>query len=340
MTVQDETPGFDTTSLGLAETPGAWSPTPLQHAMLLSGLSGGVRRSNLEQILIEAPDLPLEADALRAALCALAARHPALRACAELTVDGSLVWTVAAPRAPELTLCDWPDAPNEALSAWLEADRTRGFDLRRSPWRAMLATRGGLPPLLVLTLHHAAIDLPGMAVLLEELADLLSGKPLPPLDTPFETICATPPLDLAAARTHFATRFGAFEKLDLLEPHRVPGRMQSCRADLPEAVTVALRSRAKAAGAGTFAALQAAWALILARWTGRSDASFGLTLAGRNLMPGHERSVASLIATLPQRLDLADLPHLDALLALAQSETEALRPHHAASLDQVRQWAG
>lgn len=312
--------------------------------MLLSGLSNGSARANLEQILLEAPDLPLEPERVRDALRALAARYPALRACAELTPEGPPCWAFEATHLPELTLCDWPEAAETALDAWLEADRARGCDLRRGGWRAMLATRGaGVPPLLVLTLHHAVIDLPGMAVLLEDLADLLAAKSLPPVDAAPAGICATPPLDVTAARAHFAARFAEFEKIDLLDLHRAPGRMHSCRVDLPATVTAALRSRARRAGAGTFAALQAAWALILARWTGRSDASFGLTLAGRNLMPGHERMVASLIATLPQRLDLADLRDLrdlDGLLALAQSETEALRPHHAASLDQVRHWAG
>ncbi|HRK42997.1 MAG TPA: amino acid adenylation domain-containing protein [Gemmobacter sp.] len=316
------------------------TPTSLQQAMLLSGLASSGGRANLEQILLEAPDLPLEPERLHVALRDLAARHPALRARADLAPDGVPFWEFGASLSPELARCDWPEAAGDALEAWLEADRARGCDLRSGGWRAMLATRGELPPLLVLTLHHAVIDLPGMAVLLEDLADLLCAKPLAAGEAAHSVICAAPPLDEAAAQTHFAARFGEFEKIDLLDLHRTPGRMQSCRVDLPAEVTAALRSRARKAGAGTFAALQAAWALILARWTGRSDASFGLTLAGRNLMPGHERTVASLIATLPQRLDLADVRDLDALLALAQSETEALRPHHAASLDQVRQWAG
>lgn len=339
VTAQDEYPGFDASGRQAA---GARElvPTPLQQAMLLSGLSAGGRRSNLEQIVLEAPDLGLSPEALRSAFLALAKRHPALCACADVAPDGAVSWVLRDPRAPELTFCDWPDGAAEALTAWLEADRARGCDLRRAPWRAMLATRGALPPVLVLTLHHAIADLPSMAVLLEDLADLLNGVPLAPVHVDPEAICATPPLDLALARAHFAARFSEFEKIDVLEPRQTLRRMQTCRANFPADLTAALRNRGKAAGAGVFATLQAAWTLILARWTGRSDASFGLTLAGRNLMPGHERIVASLIATLPQRLDLSDLPDLDGLLARAQAETAALRPHHAASLEQIRDWAG
>jgi non-ribosomal peptide synthetase component F len=92
-------------------------------------------------------------------------------------------------------------------------------------------------------------------------------------------------------------------------------------------------------GAGLFAALQAAWGLVLARWTGRGDATFGLTLAGRSLFPDHSRTVGALIATLPQRLHPAGAETLRDLIAEARSMTQALRPHHSAMLGDIRKWA-
>ena len=314
------------------------APTALQGAMILSALSGGAPRANLEQIVIEAWDLPTPAD-LRSALADLVLRHPALHLRAGLAPDGLPQWHLAPPAPPELELCDWPEAGDARLDQWLEGDRARGCDLRIAPWRAMLAQRGTLPPVLVLTLHHAIIDLPAMAILLEDLFDLLANQPLPDVLVDPVAICAAPPLNLAAAQAHFASRFADLERIDLLAPPQVQGRMQTCQAELTAEVTARLRQRAKAAGAGTFAVLQSAWALILARWTGRADATFGLTLAGRNLLQGHDRTLAALIATLPQRLDLSDLPDLDALLFRAQAETAALRPHHATSQDQLRHWA-
>ena len=313
------------------------APTAFQKAMILSALMGGSPRANLEQIVVEAEDLPTDPATLQAALTALMARHAALRLRVDLSADGIAEWCLADAAAPEIEICDWVDPA--ALAAWLEADRARGCDLRTAPWRAMLARRSGMAPVLVLTLHHTIIDLPSMAVLLEELGDLLAGASLLPVDPDalraFHAAQALP----AGAEAHFAARLADFERADLLADVPPSGRMLLHHQTVPPDLVMPLRARAKAAGAGLFATLQAAWALTLARWTGRADACFGLTLAGRNLLPGHERTVGALIATLPQRLDLAGIPDLDSLLSQAQSETVALRPYHAAALEQVRRWA-
>ncbi|MDN3711163.1 condensation domain-containing protein [Paracoccus cavernae] len=74
-----------------------------------------------------------------------------------------------------------------------------------------------------------------------------------------------------------------------------------------------MRDRARAAGATTANIICAAWGLVLARVSGRSEAVFGLTRAGRFISRPAMRSVGCLINTLPVRSQLAGLT-LDQLL--------------------------
>lgn len=91
-----------------------------------------------------------------------------------------------------------------------------------------------------------------MAILLEDLFDLLANQPLPDVSVDPLAICAAPPLNLAAAQAHFASRFADLERIDLLAPPQVQGRMQTCQVELTAEVTARLRQRAKAAGSGHF----------------------------------------------------------------------------------------
>ena len=317
----------------------SFRPTALQQGMILSALSGQAPRANLEQVVLEAGDMCLSAMGLRGALERICQRHLALRLLVDLVNDAP-VWRIDANFSIDFKILDWRGASSNQLDLWLEQDRAQGLDLRVQGWRAMWAQRDGLPPVLVLTLHHAITDLPSMAILLEELGDLLAGRELAPVlgDALRAFHAEIQPGDAAA--TFFATHFGGFERGDLLVDLAVPAGTMRCAAGLlPAPVTQALRQRAKLAGVGLFAALQAAWALTLARWTGRPEACFGLTLSGRRLLPAHERTMGALIATLPQRLDLSECSDFDGLLVQAQTATETLRPHHGASFAQIRHWA-
>ena len=314
-------------------------PTALQQAMILSALSGQAPRANLEQIVLEADDMLHSADDLRQALEQLCQRHLALRLVVDCS-DAVPVWRATKDFTIDFKVLDWSCEPSNQLDLWLEHDRSQGFDLQVRCWRAMLAQRGDLPPVLVVTLHHAMTDLPSMANLLEELGDLLSGRSLEalPANALSAYHAAIQPGDAAAP--FFAAQFAGFERGDLLVNLTAPsGPMRSSAGQLDSAVTNRLRQRANAAGAGFFAALQAGWALTLARWTGRPEACFGLTLSGRRQVPGHEHTQGALIATLPQRLDISGCSDLDRLLLLTQTATDDLRPHLGVSFAQIRHWA-
>ncbi|WP_151719075.1 non-ribosomal peptide synthetase [Gemmobacter serpentinus] len=316
------------------------TPTAFQQAMIMAARSGGAPWANLEQIVLHLPDIMADDAQITGAFQTIAQRYTALRLVAEVTGDGTAIWRIMPDFAPETTICSHPQSEAER-SDLLGADRARGIDLARGGWRVSYAT-GGPGLWLLFTAHHALLDLPAMAVLMEELVWLLQGRDLPPRqDAGLRAFhAALAQSDISAAQAFFAERFADFESGNLLSiPVAATGRMSVLRLELNAARTHLLHQQANRCGAGLFAALQAAWSLVLARWTGRGDATFGLTLAGRSLFPDHSRTVGALIATLPQRLHPAQASNLRDLIAEARSETQALRPHHGTTLRDIRKWA-
>jgi amino acid adenylation domain-containing protein len=324
---------------------------PVQAGMIQSARNGDTPWANLEQLVVRDPAPAPAAHVVARALETLAQRHEGLRLIATDGTDGAPVLIPRARVVPAIATRDWsalPPARQDAmLEGWLQADREQGIDLVASPgWRVLLADLGEQGHACVLSIHHALADGPALAVVMEDLFDLIEGRdPLPPRPDglrAFARLVGTPPAD---APTRAATLLSGFDRPTPLTQPRgssettSPGRMQVQTRRLDGETSTRLRSRAKASG-GTFALVQAAWALILARWTGEDDVAFGVTLAGRNLAPGFDRTVGCLIATLPQRVTLADRPDLDTLGARLRAQTTTLRGLHGASGDELRQWAG
>ncbi|MEV1178127.1 condensation domain-containing protein, partial [Nonomuraea sp. NPDC049784] len=113
---------------------------------------------------------------LRAAVEALLARHPNLRACFRHKGLDRPVQLV-----PHRVRLPWTevDPPSDAeLERMLEADLLRPFDVTRPPLvRATLVRRKEL----VLTMHHILVDGWSMPILARELAALYAGEgELPP----------------------------------------------------------------------------------------------------------------------------------------------------------------
>lgn len=326
---------------------GALAPSPLQLAMIRAARNGDAPWANLEQLVIHDPAPVPPAHVVARALDTLARRHPGLRLVAADGPDGEPVLVPRARFVPAMATCDWsaltPQAQEAALADWLARDRAAGIDLTASPgWRVLLADLGRQGHACVLVAHHALLDGPSLARVAAELCDLVEGRPPagPPPPGPRDFAAALAGLSEGSQARAAALLSGFDRPTRLTAPGaRAAGRMQSAGVRLGRPVAQALHERARSCG-GTFALVQAVWALLLARWTGEDDVAFGLTLGGRNLIPGFEATVGCLIATLPQRVPLADLPDLDTLALRLRTRTAELRRLHAASADDLRRWAG
>lgn len=321
----------------------------MQHGLLYESSLAGRSWANLEQVVVEGPLAIFGAERLRAAWAELARRHDALRMVLPSDGQGGLRQLVRDQAEVDFSQRDFPalgpDDQRTAIETFLAEDRSAGADPTTRPgWRVSLLVLGPERAVMVWTIHHALIDGASMAIVLEELGALLAGRPPgPEPEQDFAGFSRQLPLfDKTAAQAFFSAMFA--DGTDAA-PLAAPGDGGQCRMALAAGglsvpQTAALRQAVGAMGATPLNAVQAVWALVLARWTGQAEACFGLVESGRRLMPGLDRTVGCLISTLPMRLALEGQESLGAFLARLRQTTLDMRGHAHASLTEVRRWAG
>ncbi|MFJ3339536.1 amino acid adenylation domain-containing protein, partial [Streptomyces sp. NPDC086766] len=297
---------------------------------------------------------PLDARALRAATEGLLRRHPNLRAAFRheglsravqiVPHEVALPWTET-----DLSAETDPERQRAELDRLLAADRATRFDLTRPPlMRCALYRLGADRHLLVLTKHHILMDGWSMPVLVRELFRLYAAHgddTALPAVTPYRQYLAwLNGQDKAAAEAAWSEALSGLDGPSLLAPADAPppavppGHLTVA---LTEQLTARLRDRARRHGLTLNTVLQGAWALLLAKLTGRDDIVFGATVSGRPPeIPGIETMVGLFINTLPVRIELpATEPFADALVRL-QGRQADLMAHQHLGLTEVQRVAG
>ncbi len=120
----------------------------------------------------------------------------------------------------------------------------------------------------------------------------------------------------------------------MLRSGRVSG---GCRVQLSEQI----RRGAQRAQVTVNTMMQAAWAVLLHRYSGESDIVFGATRAGHVTdVPGIETIVGLFINTLPMRVEVDDDAEIVAWLRALRAQQIALRPYEHTPLAAVQAWSG
>jgi amino acid adenylation domain-containing protein len=330
--------------------------TPLQLGMVYESALAGQPWVNLEQVVVHLDDEEIDPSALRAAWIAVAKRHDALRLSILWRKRVSPVQVIHPEMSVDLPVEDWsalnPKRQTLALERFLTADRERGVDLEAAPsWRVQMIRLGARRSVMIWTVHHAMVDGRSIAIVLEdlfaELAQPTTSAQSGGMVASFSDYCfALSKGSSPETAAHFKTYLDGFDQPndlatteDLSEPSTLGRKIQIERrleADLTEALT----NRAEAAGATLANVIHAVWGMVVARWTGRDDAVFGVTRAGRHLLAGSDRTVGCLINTIPLKVQAGAGRQSDDLLAQLRRDALAMRPHEHASLTDIRRWCG
>ncbi|MEV5717607.1 non-ribosomal peptide synthase/polyketide synthase [Amycolatopsis mediterranei] len=316
--------------------------TPAQAGMLFHRLTGGGRHAYLQQVTFVMSDVPDPA-ALARAWQRVVDRTPVLRT--RVVWDGLDTPVQVVHRQVTLPVehRDWTSAP-EDLDTVLAADRDAGLDLGELPlMRLLLARVSATEVRVVWTFHHLLLDGWSLFQVLSDVAAAHAGRPLPARRPFRDHVRWLSEQDQPAAETYWGERLSGRPEPARLRTDRAPGghpveSTASLRIELPAGP---LRTAAQRLGLTLNTLVQGAWAVLLARHTGRPEVCFGTTVAGRPAeLPGAGEITGMFITTLPVVADVDErAAAVDWLRGLQDAQAEARRFDHL-SLARLQSWGG
>ena len=289
---------------------------------------------------------PLDRRRLRAALDALVRRHAVLRTAFIRDLGEPVQVVLHEVEVPwtEVELGAGTGAEIEARRL-LEADRRTRFDLGNPPpVRALLLGFGSDRHRLVLTNHHIVIDGWSTPLLIRDLFALYAGSPLPPVRPYRDHLAWLRRQDQASSLAAWTEALAGVDGPTLLVPAArgtAPPLPDEVVDVVPAELTATLTALARRCGATLNTLIQAGWAILLGRLTGRDDVVFGATVSGRPAdLPGVESMVGLFINTVPVRVRLPPVEPVTELLARLQVEQAALLDHQHVGLAEIQHVLG
>ncbi|OKH92133.1 non-ribosomal peptide synthetase [Streptomyces uncialis] len=330
--------------------------SPLQEGILFHAQLGDGQADPYVVQLVLALDGPIRADGLRHAAERILTRHQNLRAAFLSQREGAPIQVV--PRRVEvawqqhdLSALPLPERETE-LARLLQEDREAGFDLARPPLIRFALVR--LAPdahRFVVTNHHILLDGWSGPLMLRDLFSVYAAdgddSHLPAVTPYREYLRWLSERDRDAARQVWGEVLSGLDGGTLVAAPGIgraaarSSRHEHVTVQLPPQVTDALRETAKGLRVTVSTAVHTAWALLLARLTGRVDLVFGSVVSGRPpVLPGIETMVGLLINTVPVRVRLDPAESLGELAARVQREQSALADHQYLGLSELHRPAG
>ncbi|MEU0334314.1 non-ribosomal peptide synthase/polyketide synthase [Streptomyces sp. NPDC006193] len=315
--------------------------TPLQSGMLFHGLVD-TEHAYFDRTAVRLSGVA-DPGAFAAAWQQVADRTPALRTSVHWQGLPHPVQVVHRAAALPVTHLDWrtltPAQRAEATERLLAEDRAAGMDLTAAPLtRLTLAALPGDEVLLLWSTHHIVLDGWSTGQLLTEVCERyagLTGGPhtAPPARRPFaDFLHWLRAQDETAAERHWAEALAGFTARTPLPYDRTPAEAHRARSaaavhhELDTTVSQRLRETAARAGLTVSTVVEGAWALLLARYSGRDDVVFGTTVSGRPAeLPGVEGMIGMFINTVPTRVRIPSGPVLPWLRGLQDRQSDARR---------------
>jgi non-ribosomal peptide synthetase component F len=314
---------------------------PLQEGILFHSLMASGGDPFLGSALLEFESRE-RLDGFLAALQSVIDRHDVLRTA--ILWDGlpesvQVVWRKAMLPVEEIV----PAGDDPARELWDRVQRRQDrIDIRRAPlMRAEVARDVARNQwLLMLRFHHVAIDHTTLELIIAEVrAYLARGAPELPEPPPFRGFVAEARLGMRREdhQVFFREMLGDIDEptapFGLHDVRRDGSGIGEARLPLEPDLARRLRAQARRLEVTPASIFHLAWALVLARTTGRDDVVFGTVLFGRmHGLAGVDRALGLFINTLPLRLSLDGRSVEHAARDSHTRIAELLRHEHASLL--------
>ncbi|MBG6454898.1 non-ribosomal peptide synthase/polyketide synthase [Pseudomonas aeruginosa] len=334
--------------LPLARIEDIYPLSPMQHGMLFHSLYEQASGDYLNQLRVDVHGL--DPARFRAAWQAALDSHDILRA--GFLWQGDLEQPLQViHKHLELPFAehDWRgrEALAEALDELAASERQRGFELEQVPLLRLVLVRMDEERYhLVYTHHHILLDGWSSAQLLGEVLARYTGEQAERTGGRYRDYITW----LQAQDKRVSEAFWKEQLAELLEPTRLAQAVAAEREQvgsgqfqrsLPPARTARLKTFAQRHAVTLNTLVQAAWSLLLQRYTGQDTVVFGATVAGRPAeLAGIERQIGLFINTLPVVATPQPGMRLTDWLQEVQARSLALREQEHTPLFEIQRWAG
>jgi len=341
---------LDALPLAMREIENIFPLSPMQEGMLFHSLFAPDAGAYIPQMRVDVQGIDVES--FRSAWQQTLENHEVLRAAFFNESNGSRPLQVILAQATlPLTVLDWRNQADQALALHrlAEDDRLRGFDLTAAPLlRLTLVQTANDTHHLIFTNHHILLDGWSTSQLFGEVLQRYSGvMPVASGGRYRDYMTWLGGRDRAACEAFWLEQLQAFN-----EPTRLAGAMpgpvagqsdghRTVHLSLDRAASERLSGFARQARVTPNTLLQAAWLLLLQRYTGQRTVAFGATVSGRpSELQGIEQQVGLFINTLP----VIATPHPERTVSQWVGEVQALnlklRDVEYTPLADVQRWAG
>ena len=323
--------------------------SPMQQGMLYHSLEAGEGDLYINQTCVPVQGLDVER---------FAAAWDQVQQCHDILRTG--FWTaselaeplqvVSRQAASAVHIVDWRqrEVGPDDLAELISADCRQGFDMLQAPlMRVTLVWLDESRCHLIWTRHHILMDGWSSSRLLGEVFQAYNGQAATRQSRYQDYIAWLQRQGSAALESFWRTQLqGVTGPTELAgnvypRPTEQPGGHEAIYLDWNPAQTRRLRERAQLWRVTPNTLIQAAWLLLLQRYTGQATVCFGATVAGRPAsLPQADEILGLFINTLP----IVQTPQPQQLLTewLAQLQAFNLdaRDYEHASLADIQRWAG
>jgi amino acid adenylation domain-containing protein len=295
--------------------------------------------------------------AFEAAWREVISRHPVLRTCFLIENVDKPLQVVRRQVKFHVQTCDWRTVPATARAQHeqlhLEDERRRGFALTQAPLMKVTAVRmDDQAWRIIWTWHHLILDGWSVSLVLSDIfafyLALRAGRKIhrAPSRIYRDYIAWLQQQDSSQAEVYWRSRLQGFEP-ELLsaslsgESRKTSSEYSTRRLRMSTGEILLLQEFARAHRITVNTIVQAAWALLLSRYSGSWDVVFGAVVSGRSLpLEGIESIPGLFLNTLPLRADAepGQTP-LSFLHRIHADHLEARRFEHF-PLARIQKWGG
>ncbi|WP_455884008.1 amino acid adenylation domain-containing protein, partial [Pseudomonas protegens] len=236
-----------------------------------------------------------------------------------------------------------------ALDSLAAEHHRQGFELARPPLLRVALVRSAEDCWhLIYTSHHILMDGWSNALVLNEVLQACKGKALPPTAAAFsQHIAWLQQQDPAVGEAFWRQRLTQLDEPTHLARSvaktaaKGDGEYGGILCELDEAQSRRLGAFARAHQVTLNSVVQAAWLLLLQRYTGQASVACGVTVSGRPAQLAHvEQQVGLFINTLPLIAAASPAQSVGDWVRSVQALNVAMREHEHTPLFDIQRWAG